>query len=160
VTFRKALHRQDFPPWVATRGRTRIVGSGLGSDPRHLPHDIVTLVVERELGITDGFFGTVAAGGTFRSMRKRRHAAGKAVIARNRPGLTRAEVAVNTVRMEWLAGRPTSSSAALDAALHAWRAVPGGGTVSFEWPDGDRVRPSPARGATAAPARPGRGRRR
>lgn len=38
--------------------------SGMG-----LPHDIVHLVVERELGLTDGIWGGIAAGMVFKSMR-------------------------------------------------------------------------------------------
>ena len=133
VTFQKSAYRKHLPPWVAVKGRTRIVGSHLGCTARHLPHDIVTLVVERELGIADGFFGTVAAGGTFRSMRKRRHAAGKAVIAANRPGLDRAEHAVNEAWCAWRAGRPTPCKSALDAADAAWAAVPPGGTFTLTW---------------------------
>jgi hypothetical protein len=34
-----------------------------------LPHDIVHLVVERELGLTDGIWGGIAAGMVFRGMR-------------------------------------------------------------------------------------------
>jgi hypothetical protein len=118
---------------VATKGKSRIVGSHLGSDPRHLPHDIVTLVIEHELGLVDGFFGTVAAGGTFRSMRKRRHAAGKAAIAANRPGLARAEHLVNEIWSAWQAGRPTPCTAALDAAAEAWAAIAAGGTMKLAW---------------------------
>ncbi len=140
VTFQKAAHGRDFPPWVATKGKSRIVGSHLGSDPRHLPHDIVTLVIERELGLVDGFFGTVAAGGTFRSMRKRRHAAGKAAIAANRPGLARAEHLVNETWSAWQAGRPTSCTAALDAAAEAWAAIAPGGTMTLAWPPQRRRR--------------------
>src|SRR5206468_3650450 len=117
------------------KGKTRIEGSHLGSDPRHLPHDIVTLVVERELGLTDGFFGTVAAGGTFRSMRKRRHAAGKAAIAKNRPGIRSAEGLVGRTWSAWLAGQPTPCSETLDAALDAWRALAPGDTLTLHWPD-------------------------
>jgi hypothetical protein len=69
VTFQKAAPSKDTPPWIAVNGKSRIVGSHLGSDPQRLPHDIVTFVIERELGLVDGFFGTVAAGGTFRSIR-------------------------------------------------------------------------------------------
>jgi len=145
VTFKKAAERKDFPVWVATNGKARINGSHLGSDPRHLPHDIVTLVVERELGITDGFFGTVAAGGTFRSMAKRRHAAGRAVIARNRSGLQNAEHVVNRVWGDWRSGRPTPCTAALDAALAAWRAVPRGGTLTLTWPAAPASRKRPRR---------------
>lgn len=133
VTFQKAAHGRDFPPWVARKGKSRIVGSHLGSDPRHLPHDIVTLVIERQLGLVDGFFGTVEAGGTFRSMRKRRHAAGKAAIAANRPGLGRAEHLVNGTWAAWQAGQPTACTAALDSASEAWAALPPGATMTLAW---------------------------
>ena len=133
VTFTKAGDRKDFRVWVATVGRRRIEGAGLGSDPRHLPHDIVTLVIERELGITDGFFGTVAAGGTFRSMLKRRSTAGRAVIARNRAGLTVAEHTVNDVSRKWRAGTDTTCNEALDRTYAAWMALPPGGRLTLEW---------------------------
>jgi hypothetical protein len=133
VTFRKAAHRKDFPVWVAKNGKSTIRGAGLGSDPRHLPHDIVTLVVERELGLAHGFFGTVAAGGTFRSMDKRRHADGKAAIARNRPSLDEAERLVNREWSAWLANDQPRCAGALDAALAAWRAVPPGGELTLQW---------------------------
>jgi hypothetical protein len=92
VSFSRAINAKDRRPWVARvrkmRGDGSILGSSVGNE---LPHDLVTFIVERELGVVDGFFATVAAGGTFRSMAKKRHGAGKAVIARNRPGLDRAE---------------------------------------------------------------------
>src|SRR3954464_3045723 len=112
VTFRKADNDEHVVVWNATKGKTRIPGSILGCDPRHLPHDIVTLVVERELGIGDGFFATVEAGGAFRSMAKSRKPAGKAAIARNRPGLGRAEHLVHQMWDGWLAGRDTPCNAA------------------------------------------------
>src|SRR3954454_16270849 len=134
VTFRKSDDRKHLVVWSATKGKTRIPGSVMGCHPRHLPHDIVTLVIERELGITDGFFATVEAGGTFRSMAKRRHAAGKAVIAGNRVGLQRSEHVVNRVWDDWRAGRDTACNAALDAADEAWRALPPGGELTLTWP--------------------------
>jgi hypothetical protein len=144
VTFTKASHRKDTPPWVAVKGKSRIVGSHLGADPRHLGHDIVTLVVERELRIDDGFFASVAGGGTFRSMRKRRTSAGKAAIARNRAGINEAEQVVHRHWDAWLKGEPTPCAASLEAAWVAWQAVPAGGTITLDWPDQLRqpVRPS------------------
>ena len=133
VTFTKAAHRKHFPVWVARVGKARVRGSHLGSDPRHLPHDVVTFVVERELGIADGFFATVAAGGTFRSMAKRRHADGRAAIARNRAGIDRAERAVGEAWAKWLAGRPHACAGALDGALAAWMALPPGGELVLTW---------------------------
>ncbi|HJR25785.1 MAG TPA: hypothetical protein VJ804_09940, partial [Acidimicrobiales bacterium] len=121
VVFTKQAHPKHFPPWVAKVGKMRVEGSHLGCRPvDHLPHDVVTFVVERELDITDGFFATVAAGGTFRSMRKRRHASGKAAIARNRGGIDAAEVTANTHWEAWRHGRPTPCAAALDRALADW----------------------------------------
>lgn len=134
VTFQKAVGPRDYPPWVARRHKSRIVGSGLGSDPRHLPHDIVTFLVERELGIKDGFFGTVAAGGTFRSMRKKRSRNGKEAIARNRSGLDRAEHVVNRVWSDWKAGVPNPCSAILTAKEEEWMGLPPGGELSLVWP--------------------------
>ena len=57
VTFQKPADGRHFPAWVARKGRSRISGSIVVSDtrPRRRPHDIVTLVVERQLGLTDGF---------------------------------------------------------------------------------------------------------
>lgn len=40
-----------------------------GRPGRALPHDIVHLVVERELGLADGIWGGIAAGMVFKSMR-------------------------------------------------------------------------------------------
>jgi len=134
VTFHKAPDGKHLVAWSATKGKTRIPGSTMGCDPRQLPHDIVTLVVERELGVFDGFFGTVEAGGTFRSMAKPRKPAGKAVIAQNRPGLQRAEHLVHRMWDDWRAGRESECSAALDAADQAWRAVPPGGDLTLTWP--------------------------
>ncbi len=134
VTFTKQEDPKHFPPWVLRVGKTRVVGSHLGCRPvDHLPHDVVTFVVERELGIDDGFFATVAAGGTFRSLSKKRHAAGKAVIARNRTGIDRAEVVANTHWAEWLHGRPTPCANALDRALADWLATAPGESLTLSW---------------------------
>jgi len=133
VTFRKAVGPRDYPPWVARRHKSRIVGSGQGSDPRHLPQDIVTFVVERELGIKDGFFATVAAGGTFRSMSKKRTRDGKDAIANDRSGLGRAEHIVNRVWSDWKAGVPTPCCAILTEMEERWMALPPGGELSLVW---------------------------
>ena len=142
VTFTKAAHRKDFPIWVAQAGKRRIQGAGLGSDARHLPHDIVTFVIEKQLGITNGFFGTVAAGGTFRSMAKRNNKPGRAVIARNVPALTAAEHTVNQTWSEWLAKRDTPCNVALDRAYAEWMSLPPDGKLTLDW------LPTPAHPAT------------
>ena len=68
ASFYRSINAKDRRPWVARVGKMRVDGSILGSSVGdELPHDLVTVVVERDLGIVDGFFATVAAGGTFRS---------------------------------------------------------------------------------------------
>jgi hypothetical protein len=143
VTFTKKRDAKHFPVWVARLGKRRIEGSHLGSEDRHLGHDIVTLVVERELGIRDGFFGTVAAGGVFRSMARRRKPAGRTVIAGNRAALDRAERTVHEHWSAWLAGRPTPCAAALDEVLERWMTIEPGGTLTLDFLD---LPAHPARG--------------
>lgn len=133
VTFTKPAHPKDFQVWVAQAGKRRIDGAGLRHDPGRLPHDLVTFVVERELGIADGFFGTVAAGGTFRSMAKRRTRPGRAVIARNGPAVMAAEHTVNRIEGRWRAGQDSPCNAALDRVLAAWTALPPHGRLTLEW---------------------------
>ncbi|MEY2426997.1 MAG: hypothetical protein QOI61_2569 [Actinomycetota bacterium] len=135
VTFTKKRHGRDFPNWVAQLGKRRIEGSHAGSDPRHLPHDIVTLVVERELGIRDGFFGTVAAGGVFKSMAGIQKPSRRTAIGRNRSAIDAAEHAVNQHWSAWLQGQPTSCRDALDNAYNRWMEVEPGGTLTLDFLD-------------------------
>jgi hypothetical protein len=81
-----------------------------GTAGRRLPHDVMHLVVERELGIRDGIWGGIAAGVVFDSMRyvrgRRPYAAersGQVMRGFGRPGL-RAELLADLV----------ASAAALD----------------------------------------------
>jgi hypothetical protein len=134
--------------WVARLGERRIEGSHLGSDDRHLGHDIVTLVVERELGIRRGFFGTVAAGGVFNSMARCQKPSRRTAIALNREALDRAEHIVHRHWDAWLRGRPTTCAAALDEALERWMAVEPGETLPLDFLD-----------VPVHPARPDRRRR-
>src|SRR5947209_2355421 len=68
-----------------------------------LPHDLGHFVVERELRLQEGFWGSVAAGAIFPGMavltgRQRPHAAERsaAVIRQNGARITQAEVLVGT----------------------------------------------------------------
>ena len=133
VTFTKKRDARDFPNWVAHIGKRRIEGSHAGSDPRHLPHDIVTLVVERELNIRDGFFGTVASGGVFKSMAGIQKPSRRTAIGRNRAAIDAAEFAVDAHWGWWLAGEETPCRAALDDAFRQWMAVEPGGTLTLDF---------------------------
>jgi hypothetical protein len=143
VSFYRAIDAKDRKPWVARVRKMRVEGSILGSSVGvELPHDLVTFVVERQLGIVDGFFATVAAGGTFRSMAKTRHRAGKAVIAHNRPALDRAERLVHEHWDAWRRGRPTPCASSFERARADWRALAPGSYLTMPW---DLVVPGPAR---------------
>ena len=120
--------------WTALRPpRTKVPGPTMaaGGD---LPHDLYTFVIERELGLTHGFWGCVAAGATFKTLGRKRTPQGRAVIARHLADLDAAEARVNEVYFAWKAGQPTPVSEHLDAMLARWRALPDGGELTVDWP--------------------------
>ena len=126
--------------WTALRPpRTHVPGAVMaaGAD---LPHDLSTFVIEHALGIERGFWGCVAAGGTFRSLQRRPTAPGRAVVKAFAPDLDEAEVRVNAAYRSWRAGGPTPAAPALDEALVAWRALEEGGELVLRW-----AAPAPAR---------------
>lgn len=107
-----------------------------GYDP-HMPHDLLHLVVERELGLTRGIFGQVAAGGdagTFvrdaggggggrAASRRRRRATrrGDALRREGRDEAAQSERATYVCLVEWLARSrdPKRRSAAAKMAPEA-----------------------------------------
>lgn len=120
--------------WVALRPpRSRVAGPAMavGGD---LPHDLFTFVIEDALGITDGFWGCVAAGATFRSLDRARTPQGVDVIRRHAGALDHAERRVNDVYGAWRRGAPTACSDALDAMLARWRGVDEGAELVVTWP--------------------------
>jgi hypothetical protein len=129
----------------------------------NVPHDLATFVIEAELGIIHGFWGCVAAGATFKSMRRRHTEPGRAVIRRHVADLDAAEAQVNAAYFAWRSGVPTPVGPALDAACAAWRALPEGGSSVLDWAatggprtpalSGGRGTPAGSRGD---PGRPGR----
>jgi hypothetical protein len=114
--------------------------SHLGDGSGRMPHDLVTFVVERELGLRGGFFNLTARGATFRSSRRRFTRPGRTLIATHRAELDAAERAVNATADAWRSGRPTPVRAALDATDRAWAALPVGGVLELTW----RTLPLPA----------------
>lgn len=120
--------------WTALRPpRTRVPGTtmAVGAD---LPHDLSTFVIERALGIEDGFWGCVAAGATFRSLGRKRTPQGKALIAAHRSQLRVAERRVNQVVSARRAERSTPVDEHLDAMLARWQELDDGGRITLEWP--------------------------
>lgn len=127
-----------------------------------IPHDLAHYVIERELGLEDGFWGTVAAGGVFEGMRivsgrQRPHARerSQALMQTHHRSILFSELvvdeAIRAVRDEppgkgFLAvDHPNLRSAADRLALRArlrpameemcvrWRAVPPGGVLTVVW---------------------------
>jgi hypothetical protein len=100
-----------------------------------LPHDLAHYIVERELGLTRGFWGSVAAGAMFPGMavlagRRRPHATerGTAVIKANSAQITRAESLVGGFTVALHEGR-TATDSALLRALNADATATGGAPV-------------------------------
>ncbi|MCB0909657.1 MAG: hypothetical protein KDB63_21360 [Nocardioidaceae bacterium] len=161
VRFERTGERQYAVTVVRTRhGDLRMAPAPGFSDL--IPHDLVHLVVEAELGLRDGIFGQLAAGGnagTFVPIHELRTKAwARQVERRNRATgreMGRSEDLVAQVYPRWLrrAGHhpvdgvrrdppPTELSQArlarlmsrLDALSAQWRAVVVGGSMSVEWP--------------------------
>jgi hypothetical protein len=134
ITFYK-LTEQRVSYWVAEIGkRTRAPGSAMALGRGGMPHDLLQLIVEASVGVERGFWGSVAAGATFRSTGRRRTRPGRAVAAAHRDEIVAAEHVVHEHLDRWRAGQPTPAAEHLDAYTRRWeRLAPGQGLV-VEWP--------------------------
>jgi hypothetical protein len=139
VTFRKnELGQCD---WEAVRARrTRVPGCCMGGRVRAdtLPHDLAGFVIEGGLGLRHGFWGLIAEGATFNSMRKRRTREGRAVIAAHRAELDAAEARVHAEEHLLEHGGDSPLRPEWDAMVARWAALPVGGTLELEWPQPSR----------------------
>jgi hypothetical protein len=113
-------------------------GTTMASGPS-LPHDLAQFVAESTLGLPHGFWGLLAAGATFESVRRRRTRPGRRVIRTHHGELMATEHLVNRHVAAWRANTPTPVGPALDAMLARWRVLPVGAALRVEWP----VRPAP-----------------
>lgn len=129
VEFRRTGERR-YAVTVFREGRPPItMDPAPGFDPV-MPHDLVHLVVEREIGLAGGIYGQIAAGGnagTFRPvvaegqnqreaarLRRRESRRGDDLLRRDRDQAVLSERAVHFCLEEWLArsaGRPSARSA-------------------------------------------------
>ena len=123
----------------------------------HLPHDLVHVVVERALGITDGFCGALAAGATFAGFvpadappaATRHRRSGLKVLRRKGDRVLEAELRVNWSYRVW-EGRSTDAAAgvgrpplddhevrtavaAIEEAARRWAATAEGDTLVEDW---------------------------
>ena len=135
-----------------------------------LPHDLVHFLVESEVGLTDGIFGQLAAGGdahTFvptEQQRTRRWA--RRTERRNRTtgrDIDRSEDLAFAALVTWKSraaghrpGQQFSPATmteveallpALDDAAHDWHALSVGESLTLEWPWSERRTPSQGRTA-------------
>lgn len=134
VTFRKLIERR-VSTWIALRGkRTRVPGSTMALGRGDLPHDLVQMIVEGTMGMADGFWGSIAAGATFKSTGRKRTRPGRAVIAMNREGIDAAELSVGEHHRRWKAGEPTPTAAHFDQIAERWASLRDGETLTVAWP--------------------------
>jgi hypothetical protein len=135
VTFRKVESGQC--DWEAVRARrTRVPGCCMGGRIREgqLPHDLAGFVIEGGLGLRNGFWGLVAEGATFNSMRKRPTRGGRALIAAHRAELDAAEARVHAEEHLLEQGGASPLRPEWEAMVARWAALPVGEALELEWP--------------------------
>jgi hypothetical protein len=101
-----------------------------------VPHDLAHAVAEREFGLADGVFGSIAAGVMFDNMRvvagRPRHdaaARSRRLLAANKDALTLAELMAGVLHQQMEGGAETSAVA---KARHDWGIVR---QEPFPWPE-------------------------
>lgn len=99
-----------------------------------MPHDLLQMLVEGTVGIDDGFWGSVAAGATFKSTGRKRTRPGRAVIAHNRLGIDRAEHVVGEHLRHWTQAEPTPCAEVLRTYAGRWAALRDSEGLAIEWP--------------------------
>ena len=164
-----AFHKSADPPphswWEARRSTGgRLTGGHMPIGRGIIPHDLVHLAAEAELGLAFGFWGLLAQGATFRhGIDRRPTRPGRALIVAHRTGLAEAEALANAHHHAWRTGQPTPLRPTFDRLAELWTAIPRGGTLTVEWPGLgllDRVDPRSGDAATerrSSIPRPNRG---
>ncbi|HEU0106234.1 MAG TPA: hypothetical protein VFT38_08695 [Vicinamibacteria bacterium] len=91
-------------------------------------------VVESTLGVARGFWGLLAKGATFKSVRgRRRTRPGQELIRAHRDDLDGVERLVNAHVTAWRTGAVTPAAPALESMLARWRALRGGEELCLVW---------------------------
>lgn len=140
VTFFKFIEKRA-SYWEARLGRSTIPGSNMALGRGDIPHDLIQFVAEATEDMTDGFWGSVADGATFKSIGRKRIKAGMAVIAKNRDGVARSERLAGRRHAEWIAGKDSAAAGAMTMADKAWRGLGDGESFTLSWPDLHMVEP-------------------
>ena len=122
---------------VEARRRTggRVRGGYMPIGRGRIPHDLGHLATEGHFEVTDGFWGLLARGATFRhGTDQRATRPGRALIAEHRDGLRAAEALGNHHHSRWASGASTPVAPVFDRFAEAWDATPEGGTLTVAWP--------------------------
>jgi hypothetical protein len=128
VTFRRTGDRQYAVTIIRSGGPTLEMNPAPGYDAR-MPHDLIHFVVERELGLRNGIYGQLAAGGTAGTF----HAATCGVAPGREAARQRRALAKRGAKLlrQGRADSATSERAA-DLCRRAWLARAAGGEVPME----------------------------
>lgn len=157
MSMRVAFYKVDdgrLCAWIARIPKRRPLQGSTMASGRDLPHDLAQFVVESTLGLPSGFWGLLAMGATFESVRRRPTNPGRQVIRTHHAGLVATEHIVNGHVGAWRARVATPAAPALDEMLVRWRSLPLGEELLVEWtipPAGFNVR---RRGSPARASRP------
>ncbi len=92
------------------------------------------MIVEASLGLDRGFWGSVAAGATFKSTGRKRTRPGRAVIAANRQTIGEAEGIVAEHLFRWQHGLATPTTRHFDELSRQWDRLADGEGLTVEWP--------------------------
>ena len=136
ITFHKVLSPRPHAWWEAQRRTGGVIRGGYMPIGRGvIPHDLVHFATEAHFGITDGFWGLLARGATFKRGTDRRETRpGRELVAKNRAGLNAAESLGNANHTLWIEGKPTPVSPMFNRLAERWLAVPDNGTLTVHWP--------------------------
>jgi hypothetical protein len=113
------------------RGSTMALGRGRSS------HDLIQFVVEAATGYSDGFWGLVSRGATFRSMKKSVTKPGRAVIVKHRTALNESEHLAAAHTSAWRRGEISPVTVALTRSAEQFQRLGPGDRLVFQWPSAE-----------------------
>ncbi|HKH94201.1 MAG TPA: hypothetical protein VKA54_20520 [Gemmatimonadaceae bacterium] len=121
--------------WFATPPHRRSFQGSTMAAGRDLPHDLTQFTIERALDIRDGFWGLLAHGASFSSVRGRKPTqSGRALVRAHSAALMVVESVVSGHYLAWQRKEPTLLRGTLDAMYARWLALATGERLALEWP--------------------------
>lgn len=121
--------------WVAALPKRRPFQGTTMAAGRSVPHDLMQFVVERALGIPDGFWGLLSHDAWFKSVPGRRPTrSGRALARAYCVSLVAVEERVNRHYLAWRRGEATPMRRVLDETYARWVELADGEQLVLEWP--------------------------